>query len=272
MNAAARQSTLLYDAARHASLAAAPTAFPRDFQCPDIDTLQRRIDAAQRQLWASGSAGLLIIFQGLDASGKDGCIRRLVRAMDPMGVQVKGFVEPTPVERRHEFLWRAWPHLPALGEISIFNRSYYEAVMIEKVMTPALPTVQWADRYKAICDHEQHLINNKVSILKFWLHLGRDEQCERLLKRLDTPERQWKFTPADIKSWELRDRYLRAASEAIDKTHSNQSPWHIVPADNKAMSRRAILECVACELEKIAGPFPLTDQALVAGYRKKLRG
>lgn len=272
MNAAVRQSTLLYDAARHSPLASAPTVFHPDFQCPELDTLQGRIDAAQRQLWASGSAGLLIIFQGLDASGKDGCIRRLVRSMDPMGVHVKGFVEPTPIERRHEFLWRAWPHLPALGGISIFNRSYYEAVMIEKVMTLAPAIGQWADRYKAICNHEQHLVNNKISILKFWLHLGRDEQRERLLKRLDAPERQWKFTPADIKSWEQRDRYLTAASEAIDKTHSNQAPWHIVPADNKGLSRQAILECVAGELEKIAGPFPRTDQALVASYRKKLRG
>ncbi len=231
---------------------------------------QERIGRAQQKFWASKSAGLLLVFQGLDTSGKDGCIKRLAQAMHPMGFTVKGFVEPSAEEAAHEFLWRVWPHFPALGKVAIFNRSYYEALMIERVLDLVPSITALDERVRAIREVERHLYANNVVVLKFWLHISASEQKQRLLSRLDEREKHWKFKPSDVRLWKLRTRYLEAASQAIHATHSVRAPWHIVAADDKALCRRAITQRVAKVMEALAGEYPLMDENDMALYRAEL--
>lgn len=252
-----------------------PAEFAEGVSLAPLEKSQARIEDAQRQLWASRSAGVLLVFHGLDASGKDGTLRRLTQAMDPMGVRVKGFGVPTEEEAAHDFLWRAWLHLPARGEVVIFNRSYYEAVFAERVLAgnseQAADGQRWAQRYRAIRDMEQHLASSGTCILKFWLQVSAAEQRKRLLKRVSNGDKHWKFSPADVHSLEQRDTYLDTASTMIAETHDARAPWHLVPADNKDLARRAVAERVADVLEAVAGPWPETDAELLAHYRERLQ-
>lgn len=252
-----------------------PAVFPDGVTLAPLEKSQARIEDAQRQLWASRSAGVLLVFHGLDASGKDSTLRRLTQAMDPMGVRVKGFGVPTAEEAAHDFLWRAWPHLPARGEVVIFNRSYYEAVFAERVLAgnseQAADGQPWAQRYRVIREMEQHLAGSGTCILKFWLQVSAAEQRKRLLKRVNNGEKHWKFSPADVHSLEQRDHYLQTATTMITETHDRRAPWHLVPADNKDLARRAVAERVADALEAVAGRWPEPDAELLAHYRERLQ-
>ena len=252
-----------------------PAAFADGVSLAPLEKSQARIEDAQRQLWASRSAGVLLVFHGLDASGKDSTLRRLTQAMDPMGVRVKGFGVPTDEEAAHDFLWRAWPHLPARGEVVIFNRSYYEAVLAERVLAgnseQAADGQPWPQRYRVIREMEQHLAGSGTCILKFWLQVSAGEQRKRLLKRVSNGDKHWKFSPADVHSLEQRDYYLQTASTMIAETHDARAPWHLVPADDKELARRAVAERVADVLEAIVGPWPEADAELLAHYRERLQ-
>lgn len=250
------------------------TRLDHDVELPSLEKSQARLEQAQRRFWASRQTGLLLVFHGLDASGKDGTIRRLAQAMDPMGVRVRGFGVPTAEEAAHDFLWRVWPHLPGRGEVVIFNRSHYEAVLAERIIAGRRDAADdhqtWAHRFRVIREMEQHLVDSGTCILKFWLHVGAQEQRRRLLKRLDDNQRRWKFSPADVENWEQRERFLRAASEMIAQTHAPIAPWHLVPADDKDSTRRIVVARVADVLESISGDWPASDEELAARYRQRL--
>ncbi|NKI18237.1 polyphosphate kinase [Spongiibacter sp. KMU-166] len=247
------------------ALSTVPTCFDDSDDLPELGKSQKRLKAAQYRLWASQSRGVLLIFQGLDASGKDGCIRQLVSAMHPTGARVKAFTVPTELEARHDFLWRAWAHMPAQGEVALFNRSYYEAVIIDQMLSDAATGAE--QRLTAIRALEQHLIDSGTVVVKFWLHISREEQRRRLLRRLEDVRRQWKFDPSDIDGWQHRDRYLELVTQAMAATSSEASPWYVLPADDKGLCRRALCAHVADVLEHAAGDYPQLDAPLIERYR-----
>lgn len=246
-----------------------PTAFKRVPDLPSLDNLQQALRPAQRRFWASRKAALLLVFQGLDTSGKDGCIRAVCAGLDPMGFHAIGFGVPSGLERDHDFLWRVQPHLPALGRIALFNRSYYEAVMAERAMNVSSP-IDWQARFQGIRTFEAHLLASGTTVLKFWLHIGERAQRARLQRRLVDPQRQWKFSPADIKAWRYRNEHLQFATQALQATHTVQSPWRVVPADNKGLCRRAVCKHVLATLQALAGDYPRANAALVQRYLAEL--
>lgn len=261
-----------FDSASARGLESYASSFPEHVAPAELEDLQKQLKRVQRRFWATGEAALLVIFQGLDTSGKDGCIRAVGGGMDPMGFRAIGFGVPSPQERAHDFLWRAQPHLPALGQVTLMNRSYYEAVLAERVLADDNPHsgCNWAARYQSIRDFEAHLTRSGTRVLKLWLHVGRQAQVKRLKQRLTDPEKHWKFHPADIDSWRHRDRYLDYATEAISNTHTDQVPWHIFPADDKKRCRRVVCTLVLDVMEAETGPFPKADPAVLQCYLNEL--
>lgn len=253
-------------------LESCPSNFPDKVDVPELADLQEKLKRVQRRFWATKEAALLVIFQGLDTSGKDGCIRAIGGGMDPMGFRAIGFGVPSSLERAHDFLWRAQQHLPARGQVTLMNRSYYEAVLAERVLADDGPqtSMDWAGRYQSIRHFEEHLTLSGTRILKFWLHVGREEQARRLKKRLTDPEKHWKFDPSDIESWRHRTRYLTYTTEALRNTHSDVAPWHILPADDKELCRRVACECVLEVMQAGIGPFPPSDPAILQRYLDEL--
>lgn len=252
-------------------LNALPASFKQTPDLPSLDELQQALRRVQRRFWASRNAALLLIFQGLDSSGKDGCIRALCGGLDPMGFHAVGFGVPTVLERDHDFLWRVQPHLPARGRIALFNRSYYEAVLTERALSD-LPADHWQTRFEAIRAFEAHLSANGTTVVKFWLHVDEQTQRERLRRRLVDPQRQWKFNPADIEAWRSRKQYLCYATQALQATHTLRSPWRVVPSDDKGLCRRAVCKHVLATLQSLAGNYPRADASLVRGYLAQLEG
>ena len=230
-----------------------------------VDTLSD----LQRLHYASGRHALLLIFQAMDAAGKDGAIRHVMSGVNPQGCHVTSFKQPTPEELSHDFLWRTQPHLPARGQIGIFNRSYYEEVLIVRVhpgflraqgLADAVPNV-WTDRYASINDHEAHLHRNGTRILKFFLHLSKAEQRQRFLARIDEPEKNWKFSLSDIQERGHWDDYQHAYSAALGATSTAAAPWYIVPADDKKNARLIISEIIVDTLRSFDLSYPKTTPA-----------
>ena len=243
-----------------------------DVDCPPRADIEDRLKHVQRRFWASRQAALLLVFQGLDASGKDGCIRAVCAGMDPMGYDAVGSGVPSDVERSHDFLWRLQPHLPALGHVTLMNRSHYEAVLAERVLSDEQDAIAYdgTSRYRSIRDFERHLSDNGTCVLKFWLHVSQSEQAQRLKKRLTDPERHWKFHPSDLHSWQHRDKYLDYASEALQQTHCEQSPWHVIPADDKKLARKIVCTRVIEVMDALAGEYPSKDQQTLNRYLEAL--
>lgn len=239
---------------------------------PELAELLARLEEAQRRLHANRRHGVLLIVQGLDASGKDSLLRTLNQGMDPAGFHVRSFGRPSPEESSHDFLWRIMPHLPARGHVSAFNRSHHEAVMAERLLPGATSSAAfWRARCEAITAFEQHLHANDTRILKVWLHISAQEQRTRLLKRLDDPRKRWKFEPADIDTFHERDRYLKVAEEAMRQTTTAQSPWYVIPADQKPVARRLVAQLLTEVLERLAPDYPPADPAVDARYRALLQ-
>lgn len=236
-----------------------------------LDALLAALEEAQRRLHANGTRAVLLILQGLDASGKDSLIRTLAQGLDPAGFRVWSFGRPTAEEARHDFLWRAVRRLPAHGEVTAFNRSHYEAVLAERLLPEAFSAERfWSQRYATITSFEQHLHASGTRIIKVWLHQSREEQRQRLLKRLDEPRKRWKFEPADIDTFNDRERYLRAVEKAIAETHHKEAPWHIVPADSKPEARRIVASLLLQALEELAPDYPRENEEALANYRRQL--
>ena len=216
---------------------------------------------AQELLYADRSRALLVIFQALDAAGKDGTIKHVMTGLNPQGVRVNSFKVPSFDELSHTFLWRYTRHLPERGMIGIFNRSYYEEVLVVRVhpeylVPQKLPAKKfngpfWRDRYEDINAYERHLVRNGTEIVKFFLHISKDEQKRRFLERIDTPEKNWKFSAADLKERQLWDEYQVAFEEALSETSTKEAPWHVIPADNKWMMRALVASILAAKIQSL---------------------
>lgn len=234
--------------------------------------LEEQVDelsSLQRLHYASNRYALLLIFQGMDAAGKDGAIRHVMSGVNPQGCQVFSFQQPSSKELEHDFLWRTTRNLPERGRIGIFNRSYYEEVLIVRVhpeilksqrLPDELPDAKtiWIDRYRSIVDLEDHLHRNGTRIIKFFLHLSKDEQRKRFLDRIDEPEKNWKFSLADVrerKSWSL---YMQAYQECLKSTSSAAAPWYVVPADDKKNARLIISQILLDTFNELEMAYPKT--------------
>jgi PPK2 family polyphosphate:nucleotide phosphotransferase len=243
----------------------------------DITALQE----AQRRLYASNSHSLLVILQGMDAAGKDGTIRHVMNGVNAQGCRVYSFKAPSGAELDHHFLWRSIPCLPARGMISLFNRSYYEEVLVVRVhpeflepqRIPKLKSLKdksleklWNRRYKEINGFEQILANNGTQIVKFYLHVSRDEQKERLLERLREPEKHWKFNANDLAERKLWPKYQKAFEEALSATSTKAAPWYVIPADDKWYARAAVADILAAKLESLELEYPTVSAEERATY------
>ncbi len=217
----------------------------------DLKEFVSELAAAQELLWASGTHSLLIVLQALDAAGKDGTIKHVMSGVNPQGCRVEAFKQPSSEELRHDFLWRSAKVLPDLGSISIFNRSYYEDVLVTRVHPEILEKSHelpaggpdekfWRGRYEDINAFEHHLHRNKTRIVKVFLHVSKDEQKKRFLERLEVPAKNWKFSLADLAEREHWDQYQEAYEEALSATSTKWAPWYVVPADHKYEMRALV--------------------------------
>ena len=226
-----------------------------------------RLSAQQQVLYASNRYAVLLVFQAMDAAGKDGAIRHVMSGVNPQGCQVFSFKHPSATELQHDFLWRTTRDLPERGRIGIFNRSYYEEVLIVRVhrdilLTEGLPDAPhdekalWHDRYRSISNLERHLHANGTRIIKFFLHLSKDEQRKRFLERIDEPEKNWKFSLADIEERKFWKDYMKAYEECLSATSTSDSPWYVVPADDKENARLIVSQIVLNTLEGLKMTYP----------------
>jgi PPK2 family polyphosphate:nucleotide phosphotransferase len=209
-----------------------------------VRELRDELSAFQERLWAEGKQSLLIVLQALDAGGKDGLIRKVITAFNPQGTRVTGFVVPTEDELRHDFLWRVHAAAPGKGRIGVFNRSHYEDVLVVRVKELVPPSV-WQDRYERINDFEALLAANATRIVKVFLHISREEQRERFQKRLDNPEKHWKWSSGDLETREKWSAYQEAYTDALARCSTEVAPWFVVPADRKWYRDLAVAEILA---------------------------
>jgi PPK2 family polyphosphate:nucleotide phosphotransferase len=238
----------------------------------DVAALQ----SAQYRLYAGNRYGVLVILQGIDASGKDGAIRHVMSGVNPLGCRAYAFKAPNEEELKHHFLWRPARFLPERGMISLFNRSYYEEVLVVRVhphlLEPQrLPQLKgrpveelgkstlkrlWKQRYREINAFERSLVLNGTLVIKFFLHISRDEQKRRLLDRIKEPESNWKFNPRDLEERGLWDEYMRAFEDALSQTSTRWAPWYVIPGDNKWFARAAIADVIRARLEELNLTYP----------------
>jgi PPK2 family polyphosphate:nucleotide phosphotransferase len=226
-----------------------------------LPSLLSEMDALQDRLSAEARRSVLIVLQGLDASGKDGTIRHVFKGVNPQGVNVSTFKVPVGEELRHDFLWRVHPHCPGAGEIGIFNRSHYEDVLAARVRKLVPPEV-WRERFDLINSFERLLSHGGTTILKFYLHISRDEQRSRLKERLRDPDKRWKFRAGDLVDRAHWGGYQRAYEEAINQTSTHHGPWFIIPADNKWYRDWAVSEVLVATLRQLDPRYPQPLEAL----------
>jgi len=230
------------------------------------------LSALQRLLYASNSYSVLLIFQAMDAAGKDGAISHVLTGVNPQGCEVYSFKHPSAEELQHDFLWRTTRCLPARGRIGVFNRSYYEEVLILRVHPEILrsegipdePLGQdrvWQRRYRSIVDLEKHLHRNGTQVIKFFLHLSKEEQRQRFLARIDEPDKNWKFSEADITERKYWDDYMAAYEACLSATSTKHAPWHVVPADDKHNARLIISRIVIDTLKGLKMSYPKVTRA-----------
>jgi len=233
------------------------------------------LNRLQRVHYASGRNALLLIFQGMDASGKDGAIRHVLSGVNPEGCEIFSFKQPSAEELKHDFLWRTTCRLPERGRIGLFNRSYYEEVIVVRVHPEMLsaqsipkslidPKTIWTDRYQSIIDFEAHLHRNGTKVVKFFLHLSQDEQRKRFLERIDDPDKNWKFGESDVHERKFWEQYMEAYEACLGATSSHDAPWYVVPADDKDNARLIVSQIVldAFESLKMAFPEPTDERRL----------
>jgi len=216
------------------------------------------IDRFQDRLYAEQTRSLLVVLQGIDTSGKDGTVRGVFNQCGPLGVNVKAFGRPSELELRHDFLWRVHEAAPRTGMIGIFNRSHYEDVLVVKVRKLA-PADVIERRYEQINAFEKHLSENGVTVLKFMLHISKDEQRERLQERLDDPAKHWKFNPGDLEDRELWDDFQKAYETVLDRCSTTHAQWRVVPADRKWQRNAIIAAIVHGTLEEMNPQYPARD-------------
>ena len=271
----------------HFRVSGAPTA-PEPGKSKKFYQQQLAHDASelyelQRRFYAHDRQALLLIFQAMDAAGKDSTIRHVMRDVNPAGCQTFSFKQPSAEELDHDFLWRTNKRLPQRGRIGIFNRSYYEEVLVVRVHPEYLKYQKlpadtdfdtiWADRYESIRGLEKHLALNGVVVLKFWLNVSREEQKRRFLARLDRPEKNWKFSASDVAERQFWDDYMAAYEEALNETSRPWAPWYAIPADDKPCARATVARIIATTLERLDPRYPAVDpdqRAMFDDARRKL--
>ena len=239
----------------------------------------KKLSAQQELLYASGRYAVLLIFQAMDAAGKDGVISHVMSGVNPQGCQVFSFKHPSATELKHDFLWRTTLDLPERGKIGIFNRSYYEEVLIARVHPEILSAEDlprsaeqgdksvWAERYRSILGLERHLDRNGTRIVKFFLHLSKEEQRKRFLARIDAPEKNWKFSEADIEERKYWKQYMKVYEKCLGATSTRHAPWYVVPADDKQNARLIVSRIVLDTMGDLKLSFPSTT----AARRKELQ-
>lgn len=266
---------------------------PKKFRLRDIDTDDRgglaldkksvkeilvkdieRLTELQERLYAQDRWSVLVVFQAMDAAGKDSVIKHVMSGVNPQGCQVTAFKSPSTEELNHDFLWRISCALPERGRIGIFNRSHYEEVLVTRVheeilakqkLPPKLVTRKiWNERFKDIRSFERHLVKNGTVVLKFFLHVSKEVQKKRFLDRLDDPAKRWKFSMGDIDERKLWDRYMMAYEDMIRHTSTQEAPWHVVPADHKWFTQLSVAATIVRALEKLDLEFPVMDEKALA--------
>ncbi len=254
----------------------------------ELDKIRIKLSKLQDKLYAHNKYGVLICLQGMDTAGKDSLVREVFKEFNARGVVVHSFKTPNANELEHDFLWRHYIALPEKGKFSVFNRTHYENVLVTRVHPnyilneniPGITTVEdittefWENRFESINNFEKHISQNGIIILKFFLHLSKEEQRHRLIRRLETEKHNWKFSPSDLNERELWDEYQRCYEEAINKTSRAYAPWYIIPADNKETARYLVAKSILKELEKYTDiKEPELEQEIkdnIKMYRDKL--
>jgi len=226
---------------------------------------------AQELLWASDTWSVLVVLQAMDAAGKDGTIKHVMSGVNPQGCVVTGFKQPSSEDLDHHFLWRYAKAVPSRGQIGIFNRSYYEEVLVVKVHPEILESQKlppgkrgrkfWAGRYEDINAFEHHLARNGTKIVKFFLHISRKEQKKRFLERIENPEKHWKFSTADIAERAHWDEYMEAFEDALSATSTEWAPWYVVPADHKWITRAVVADVLTSTIRSLDLHYPVVDDA-----------
>lgn len=250
-----------------------------------LEDLVEKLSDLQHRLYAESRRAVLLVFQALDAAGKDGTIRAVLSGVNPAGCQVFSFKQPSAEELDHDFLWRTSLRLPERGRIGVFNRSYYEEVLVVRVHPEFLGAQRlprsidlaelWRERFESIRDHERHLARNGMVILKFWLNVSKGEQRKRFLSRLDEPEKNWKFSSGDVAEREHWDAYQQAFGEALAATSRPWAPWYAIPADSKPYMRLAVARIVVESLESLDLAYPEVgpeERARFDEMRERLAG
>jgi PPK2 family polyphosphate:nucleotide phosphotransferase len=236
-----------------------------------LQTNIKRLTELQSMLYAQDTKALLIIFQAMDAAGKDGAIEHVMSGLNPQGVHVTSFKQPSTEELDHDYLWRCAKALPERGRIGIFNRSHYEEVLVVRVHDFILQAQHlpdeikndkdiWKKRFKQIRNFEDYLADNGTHILKFFLHVSKEEQKKRFLARIDTPEKNWKFSSSDAKERAFWDDYMKVYTEAIEATSTDKAPWYIIPADKKWFTRLAVSEVIVEKMESMKLHYPVVTE------------
>jgi len=234
----------------------------------EIQENLQKMEGSQYLMYAENKHSLLIVLQGLDAAGKDGVVRHVLTGMNPSGCVSVNFKQPTAKELAHDFLWRVHPHVPAKGSIAIFNRSHYEDVLVARVHD-LVPEKVWSKRYDQINDFEQLIATeNNTTILKFFLHISKDEQLARFKKRLDDPARQWKISDSDYKERDYWGDYTKAFEDVLDKTSTEHAPWFIIPSNHKWFRDLAISQIIVRQMEAMGMQFPKPTVNLTEIRRK----
>lgn len=241
----------------------------------------RDLDDMQNRMYAHNRYGLLVIFQALDAAGKDGTIRHVLSGVNPAGINVESFKRPTPLELEHDFMWRSSKVLPERGTITIFNRSYYEEVLVVKVHPEILTGVQllpdelkqdvdkvMRNRYKDIRNFEKYLFRNGIRVVKFFLNISKEEQADRLIERIKDPAKNWKFEESDVTERNFWNEYQKAFEDCINATATKKSPWYVVPADDKRNMRLIVGMIIGEELKKLKTQYPETTPERAAELKQ----
>ncbi len=242
-----------------------------------LEQNRRELDSAQELLWASDTYAVLIILQGMDTSGKDGTIKHVMSGVNPQGCRVTSFTVPSDEELDHDFLWRYWRHLPSRGEIGVFNRSYYEEVLVVKVHPEIIERQRipgkkrnkkfWKERYEDINAYERHLTRNGTVVLKFFLHISKEEQKKRLLDRLKTEEKLWKFSVSDLSERRYWDDYIEAYEDMLHATSTDRAPWYVIPADHKWVARTLVADIISTSIQSLDLRYPAVSDEQRAALR-----
>lgn len=222
---------------------------------------RKRIGELQELLYANSNRAVLLVFQGMDASGKDGSGRSALKHVNPLGVETTNFKVPSAEERAHDFLWRVHKAVPRFGNIGVFNRSHYEAVLAERVLK-IVPKEAWSRRYDQIVDFERMLVENNVLLLKFYLHISKEEQAERFQERLANPHKYWKFSHGDLKTRQLWENYIDAYEDMLNATSHEAARWHLVPADRNWYRDYVITRTVMQAMEGLKMKWPKAQEDL----------